>query len=613
MMSFPGISIFGVGKRYEVRIDEPLDPIAGEDELGLFPPDPLDAGLFLIPEDERDRWTDEHCEEVATAFEAEARAAQERKADLDKLIAERAKEIARPQIAGIRGDKRKTPSPTQAAAMAEAQRKSLEAARLEVLAARAEAAEAADAASAAPEVIPEQRVALQDVLSRVRLVCHKRFKEALRVSIVQAVPKLPGFLPGRDAVVLVEPMKSNKWVAQLAFQEGFAGRQYVRLGSSRAREFENAVLNDFDPDFVRSLEGKVVVLFDDASYSGNQMTGHIQVIARLVDRIKIRALLVIVPFMTHIARRKITAAAEEAKGLQVVIEGEAMPSLTEVPHPHRELLQTMWGYADAGRDVVRDAAGGAAEIPVDGIGLFCFTHKIPNQESFPVPLQRGTVYDPTGKPFRRRIHPTPLIDAGKFPPPYKRDSGSPSVAERGVGAAASDARENAVSEVEEIRSFSEVCDFLSRLGDSPATVRVFSDLDQTLVEEDRAAGTARLFEPTTLQSLRAIQEKFVVVGCTARNRDDALRTIEQLRSLGIILGGETAREQDRTVGNFRICEGVLFADTGSPGKGEGIKRGLRAEIRTVIFVGDKEDQVERVQASMREAGKNFYGFVLLRQ
>lgn len=614
MMSFPGITIFGCERRS--RIDGPLPPIAGEHELGSFSPDPLDEGLFSIPQEDRYRWIDEHCEEVATFFEAAGRAGQERKAEIARLAAQRAEAIARPQIAGIRGDKRKAPSPTQAAAMADAQKRALQAATAEILARRAEEDAAADAvADAAPTVIPEQRAALQDVLSRVRLVCHDRFKAALRASIAQAVPKLPGFRPQTDAVVLVEPMKSNKWVAQLAFQEGFVGHQYVRLGSSHAREFQNIVSGDLD--FVKYLEGKVVVLFDDASYSGNQMTGHIQMIARLVDRIKIRALLVIVPFMTDIARGKITEAAEDAKGLQVVVEGERMPSLMDVPQPHRGMLQAMWGYTDAGRKVVRDAAGGAAEVPVDGIGLYWPTHKVPNQESFPVALQRGTVYDPTGKPFQRRISPVPLIDACRFPPPYKRDSDSPSTAVRGAAGAASAARagavEDPVSEVKEIRSFAEVGDFLSRLGDSPAVVRVFSDLDQTLVEEDRATGTARLFEPTTLESLTAIQKKFVVIGCTARRRDDAPRTAEQLKDLGIILGNEAARGKDRIVGNFRMCEGILFADTGSPGKGEGIKLGLRAEIQTVVFVDDKEDQVAAVQTSMREAGKNFYGFVLSRR
>lgn len=493
------------------------------------------------------------------------------------------------------------------------QKRALIEAKAEILASRAEEDAVADAA---PTVIPAQRAALQDVLSRVRLVCHDRFKKALKGSIDRAVPQLRDFDSTRDAVVLVEPMKSNKWVAQLAFQEGFVGNQYIQLGSARAREFQNIVSGDLD--FVRYLEGKVVVLFDDASYSGNQMTGHIQVIARLVHRIKIRALLVIVPFMTDIARGKITEAAEDAKGLQVVVEGERMPSLMDVPQPHLGMLQAMWGYIDAGRKVVRDAAGGAAEVPVDGIGLVFFSHKVPNGESFPVALQRGTVYGPEGKPFQRRISPKPLIDACKFPPPYKRDSDSPSAAVREAAGAASAARagavEDLVSEVKEIRSLAQVRDFLEgELKDPPGSVRVFSDLDQTLVEENRATGTARLFEPTTLESLTAIQKKFVVIGCTARRRDDAPRTAEQLKDLGIILGNEAARGKDRIVGNFRICEGILFADTGSPGKGEGIKLGLRAEIQTVVFVDDKEDQVAAVQTSMREAGKHFYGFVLRRR
>jgi hypothetical protein len=107
MMSFPGVTIFGCERRLLGRIDGPLPPIEGEDELGVFSPDPLDHGLFSIPEEEIGRWTDEHCEEVETCFEAQTRAAQERKAEIDRLAAQRAGEIARLHIAGIRGDKKK--------------------------------------------------------------------------------------------------------------------------------------------------------------------------------------------------------------------------------------------------------------------------------------------------------------------------------------------------------------------------------------------------------------------------------------------------------------------------------------------------------------------------
>ncbi len=251
---------------------------------------------------------------------------------------------------------------------------------------------------------PAIQDAVREVAESIQHVSFAKFKEMLGVSVRDIKEKLSdrvgpnrigGFDSKRDAVVLIEGYKSNKWVAEIAMHEfGFQPESFYRLGEKNARSFVEYV----NANLVESraaLRGKTVVLFDDGSYSGTQMTDHVKAIRTLAQKhkIEIKSIAVVVPYMTDLALEKLQTLElnqrrkKRGQGeIPVVISShERISTLADLEHV--DDIQRIWG-----KTIYKNT-------PLDALGLLWFDHKVPNDQSFGgIPLVRKTIVDSDGTP-----------------------------------------------------------------------------------------------------------------------------------------------------------------------------------------------------------------------
>jgi protein tyrosine/serine phosphatase len=205
----------------------------------------------------------------------------------------------------------------------------------------------------------------------------------------------------------VEGCKSNKWVAELVRDKCEAEPlAYLRLGDKQAKEVD-AYFQNLSPQALQRaiayLKDKTFMLFDDGSYSGTQLQEHISHLLEIIKthQIKIKAIAVVVPFMTRHA--ELTLRAIPHQDTQVIIsKHETIDTLDEIQEADtRQFLIRAWFKNDT-------------EI-LKKMGLIWLEHKVPNDQSFPAPLASGSIYDETGNPSKKCIGIIPQII-----PPYKK-------------------------------------------------------------------------------------------------------------------------------------------------------------------------------------------------
>lgn len=212
---------------------------------------------------------------------------------------------------------------------------------------------------------------ITEVVERVRRISFDEFCRGLGASI----HSLPSDLLARavdksKVAILISERKSNQWVAEIArnmFQ--FAGT-YLPLGQDHARDYIEKVLNPTAP----RKWPQEVVLFDDASYSGTQITGHAAAIVDAMVREKVSGrIFVVVPFMTHVAERKLEALREEARANKIDVVIAAHGRIETV----RE-LSSQENYP-----ILANLFSGQLEGEEDtGIAATYLDHKVPNGSSF---------------------------------------------------------------------------------------------------------------------------------------------------------------------------------------------------------------------------------------
>lgn len=232
---------------------------------------------------------------------------------------------------------------------------------------------------------------LADLVERIEYIDFCSFLKHLGKSIKRAMYSLSEwqntrFLPKEDAIVLVEGGKSNKWVAELAMHYfEFRPKACIRLGEKDARAFYCFVDAQAQIDWERiksAFYNKTIVLFDDGSFSGMQMANHVEGVLQTchVFSLKIRAISVIVPFMTKAAYDAITAVSQKIdQNIRVIITPtHKIPMLMDSASGKR--LASLW-YSHRMK-----------EIDPYLLGLLWFQHKVPNGKSFPEALVTPSVY-----------------------------------------------------------------------------------------------------------------------------------------------------------------------------------------------------------------------------
>ena len=164
------------------------------------------------------------------------------------------------------------------------------------------------------------RKVVSEVIDNIRYVSHRLFIEKLGTSIDQVNTHLvdlygPTYTPGEKCIVLTEEGKSNLWVAELAKQHfNFNAERYMDLGLNGAEQFIGMLQGvSRDMDIVREkFHNRTIVLFDDASYSGKQLSSHLLQVRTAVHKfgLTIRKIVVIVPFATPYAQARIAEVSE---------------------------------------------------------------------------------------------------------------------------------------------------------------------------------------------------------------------------------------------------------------------------------------------------------------
>jgi hypothetical protein len=451
----------------------------------------------------------------------------------------------------------------------------------------------------------EQRV-LRTVLDSVRYVRHDEFVRQLSSTTGSVIEQLTGhyaragksFIPDRDTVVLVEKHKSNQWVAELALHHfNFMGNLYMALGSKDAVAFTNYLSSH--PEIAATLQDKTIILFDDASFSGKQLHDHVRAIQSVRG---IRSIGVIAPFMTAHADRIIRALSRDHCPVFLGAH-ETITTLDTIPEldaPAKTQLCELWGYT-------------ASEIR--NLGLTWFSHKIPNYQSFPQVLAHGSIYS-CGKSSRDRvIEVIPHVES-----PYKRSDEIPVELEHKYPTLRSktEATPPSTQEIREARSISEMNTFLLASDYQKKETLLLSDIDDTLVSKE----TKGLVEgATTSRVIKAVQDRFNILGCTARPILEGQKTIAQLGSMEITLGTDKTRSADSVIAlgttSSYLYKGIIYAPPGSDGKGSAVHHfcslgGALDQIRNVCMIDDKLSELEKVQAVCERMGMNFIGFHLKR-
>lgn len=446
---------------------------------------------------------------------------------------------------------------------------------------------------------------------KVRYVRHKVFMETLREStrsIEDVLTKNFGpFSIKNDTAVLVEQAKSNQWVAELAAAHmSFCAGTYYNLGSKDACKFK-AYIDQAPESDLKLLRDKILVLFDDASYSGTQLYGHINAIKGLVHKEslpKIRGVAVISPFMTTYAKDKIAALHHPTFPVYIA-DHQRIPVIADLPPASATKLKKIWGYR--------------GDEP-KSIGLVWFSHKVPNYLSFPLAIQHGSVYDSEGRAQKKSLKSGELIP--DVIPVYKMGveqtvlSRSPQLL-----TAPSDAPPP-ICQIQSIKSINEIEKWLNHQTFCEVNTKntvLFSDIDDTLLAKGKDGATV---EKDTADVIRRIQKNgYTIFGCTARDSQQALETIWDLENVGIALGTERSRKEPRHViypdaRGVSFIRGILYASTSTSGKGAAIRCFCSdiakkiAGLRTVVMVDDKEEELKRVQEACQSMGLNFMGFHL---
>ena len=194
--------------------------------------------------------------------------------------------------------------------------------------------------AASPE---ESQEAIKAMLDEVECVTFEKFEKALKETVTDLNSQIP---KDQDYVILVRKKKSNKWVAELALPH------LTKLPKDAID------LDNLETYLEEHPEVKNVVLFDDASYSGEQMTRFVQ--DKAVGAFEARQMTdftvhVAAPYMTKVAKGKISAVNQNSTtgGNVTICQHKEMKTAAErIPEKHQRVLLKTYLPFDLSHDLV---------------------------------------------------------------------------------------------------------------------------------------------------------------------------------------------------------------------------------------------------------------------
>lgn len=226
--------------------------------------------------------------------------------------------------------------------------------------------------------------ALTNLVARIQCIDFNTFRTGLSSSFNSVLENLN---PRLRTAVGVVPGKSNEWVTKIAID------RFKMLSGFPCFNIDHKARLNLQRSMEMAIERREyvnlpqqIILFDDGSYSGEQMVNHVEsMIEKLKHKAKETTLFIVVPYMTSRARTRLDA-------IRVMLESE-YPNIKLTIADHETIQTVKELLSDDEYRQIR------AIYPVlteedSGITLTCFDHKLPNGQSFfqPVaPLIKGIV------------------------------------------------------------------------------------------------------------------------------------------------------------------------------------------------------------------------------
>lgn len=258
--------------------------------------------------------------------------------------------------------------------------------------------------------------ALRELVRNVEFIRAEQFQKQLN----RTTENFKRQLVERDVknyTILVEPKKSNQWVAELAYAHLPQPFNLSRLGIKDAESFRSELDKQSGPTKNKEVVPKNIVLFDDGSYSGTQITDHVSAIFRelknnyKIENAKMPHIYVVIPYISKFALAKLKTSVEDLH-------------LSDHLHvaDHIE-MKTVEDLSIDAKDKIKELYWSKEENGNQQHGLFYFAHKVPNDMSFPGSLAKGTVHNGTDRTAAPVTYKFPIIPS-TIQPPYKNESSS---------------------------------------------------------------------------------------------------------------------------------------------------------------------------------------------
>jgi hypothetical protein len=211
--------------------------------------------------------------------------------------------------------------------------------------------------------------ALYSLKNKITHISYKNFSLALNKNVEKFKKnKIKRF------ITLVEPEKSNQWVAELAhFNLDLHSTVYGRLGECAAQVFCETLNKGYYSKRKKALQN--ILLFDDGSFSGTQIYNHMSAIFKTCEQHNISTTIhVIIPFISQIALKKI----KTLKNCNYKIYfHKFIPTLASAYKEDKKTLEI----------IVSTLFKKNLQSSEKKKGILWFDHKIPNNMSFPIPFR----------------------------------------------------------------------------------------------------------------------------------------------------------------------------------------------------------------------------------
>jgi hypothetical protein len=216
-----------------------------------------------------------------------------------------------------------------------------------------------------------------------------------------------------DYIVMVEPGKSNQWLAEIALPKLVQQPTQITDLGKKGAAYSAYLLKEENKK--KPYIPNSVVFFDDGIYSGKQMASHIQGVLEAthqfnknrilhgLEEIVTPNIIVVCPYATEFGERTIRKINANDSELIQMSPHEKIKTLAEVvSESTREVLEkTLW--LDDPRDRDTNLWTTPFRQGTQSRGNIWFDHKIPNWLSFVHALEAGIVTGLDGMPMNGRL------------------------------------------------------------------------------------------------------------------------------------------------------------------------------------------------------------------